>query len=224
MLHKGVEKGTNGVLLGFRMFDDFFDEDLVAESNGSAHSVFEDGRSEAVGEIILSGGDVAFQLEEVGEGSSLVKAATGVDLPGFPFSLGTDKAVFGSPQTDGIKVFHAESDGINLAMTAGALRHFLMSEKAFAGGEDLIGKAGEIGNIGRCRRRWLIEEFAEYPDPAFDRAGFIAVSTHEMNRSHAEESAARGVRRKFDGTEMISLDGRQPVVSGEEIVDDHIVG
>ena len=70
--------------------------------------------------------------------------ATGIDLPGFPFSFFVLRfiAVFGSPQTNRVEIFQTKSDWIDFAMTAGALREFLVSPQAIARGEDFIRKSG----------------------------------------------------------------------------------
>ena len=154
----------------------------------------------------LRGDDVA-QAEVVLKRGTVVERGGGIDGPGllglrigFPAGIGRHVAVLRPPLADGVEILQAEADGVDLAMAARALRILLMRLHPLAGGEHLAREAGERRDIRRRGRRRIVEELAQDPRAAFDRAGVLAVAAHEMNGRHPQQSAARrvlGQRRLF---------------------------
>ena len=61
------------------------------------------------------------------------------------------------PFTRSVKVLKAKANGINLAMTTGALGFLLMGGQLFANGKRFIGQARELRHIRRRRRRRIIQ-------------------------------------------------------------------
>ena len=80
-----------------------------------------------------------------------------------------------------------------------------------------------MGHVRRCRRRRIVEQFAENPRTAFHRARVLAVAPHGVNRRHAQEAAPRRSGRHRNPAELIALHSLETVIVGKQAVDDDVV-
>ena len=103
-------------------------------------------------------------------------------------------AVQGPPLPDGVEVFQTKTDGVDLAMTAGALRLFLMRPQTFARGEGLAVESRDLGDVRRRGRRRVVEKFSQHPGTTIDGARLLAVAPHGKDRGHAKQTATRAIR------------------------------
>ena len=93
--------------------------------------------------------------------------------------------VLGAPCAYCVEVFQSHADGIDPAMAAGTLRFFLVGLQTLFGCEQPASEARDLRNVGGCGRWRIVQQFAQYPGTALDRAGFFAVTTHQADGGHA---------------------------------------
>jgi hypothetical protein len=122
-----------------------------------------------------------------------------------------------------IEVFQAEADRIDLAVAVGALRFLLVQVEPFARGEQLGAEAREFRDIGRGRRRRLVEELAQHPRPTLHRIGVLAVAAHRHDGRHAEQAPAWGVGGQRHFAKHVTRDPSNPVVLGQQRIDHHVI-
>lgn len=98
-----------------------------------------------------------------------------------------------------------------------------MGLDALAWRENFLRQSVELRNIGRCRGRRIVEQFAKYPGTTLNGAGVLAIAPHGQNAGHANESTAGGLLGKLHLAEGVTLHSRDPVIVGENVVHDHVI-
>ena len=228
-LDKGVYELTYCEVLCLGGRNNLVGEVLVGEAVGTAESIADQMLGEAMGEVGFAGGDEVTKLLEIGEFGAVVKFAGCVDEGGGsarnePSFIILDQLAFlGSPFAGSVKVFKPEAYGVDLAVATGTLGFFLVGGKFLTSGEGLVVQTGELGNVGGCRRRGIIEKVTQYPGTAFDGATLDAVTTHGVDGGHAKKSTARGTFLQRNLLELVSSDSINAVVVGQEAIDENMV-
>jgi len=154
-LNQCVNECGYGMIFFLRSRGNFIGQVLVGEPKGTAQTVTNQMLSKPTGKIVFFLSDQISHFEVARELRTFMKFTGWIDIISFFPML-----VFGPPFTGGGKVFQPEPDRINLAVATGTLRFFLVRKNPFAGGERLLGQAGKLGNIGGCRRWWIIQKVA----------------------------------------------------------------
>ena len=180
-MHKLTHGKVSSLCFGHNLVCQIF----VGKSKGTAEGVFDEVFGEAPGEIgSASGYDIA-QLEVVSECRAFMECAGRIDFVFVP-SLAFDQA----PLSGGVKILESESDRVDLAMAARALRFLHVGGELFSLGERFVGKARELRHVWWRGWRRIVQDMAKHPDAPFDGAAFNPVAAHGMNRSHTQQTTA----------------------------------
>ena len=108
-------------------------------------------------------------------------------------------------------------------MAARALRLLLMHRQTLASREQLFLQPVQHRHIRRRGRRRVVEQSAQHPRAALDRAGMLAVAAHSVDRRHAEQPSARRAGRQLHRTECVAFHVGQSVVIREQTVHHDVV-
>ena len=127
-LNQCVHECGDGMIFFLRGRGNFIGQVLVGKPKGSAQAITDQVFGKPTGKIILPLGNQIAHLKIVGKLRTFMKLSGWIDIIGFLPVL-----VFGPPFTGGGKVFQPKPDRINLAVTTGTLRFFLVRKNPFAG-------------------------------------------------------------------------------------------
>src|SRR4051794_3004189 len=105
---QGVDELTQCEILFLRLLHDCRGEFFVAEAERPAEGVFDELLGESARELLGFGGNDVSQFEVILECGSVVEGCGRIHGPGFSAAALGLEAVFGAPETRGIKVFQAE--------------------------------------------------------------------------------------------------------------------
>ena len=154
-LNQCVNECGDGMIFLLRDRGNFIGQILVGKPKGTSQPVSDQVLGKPTGKIIFFLGNQIAHFKIVRKLRALMKLSGWIDIIGFLPVL-----VFGPPFTGRGKVFQPKPDRINLAVTTGTLRFFLVSKNPFASGQRLVGQAGKLGNIGGCRGGWIIQKIS----------------------------------------------------------------
>ena len=156
-----MNKGDNGIFLITGRGKNFIGQIFVGETKWTAQAVPDQVLGEATGKIVFFPSDQITHFKIVRKLRPFMEFTGRIDIV-VPlccfFTLFDNMGILCPPLAGGGEVFQPEPDRINLTVTTGTLRFFLVSENPFPGCEGLIGQAGKLGNIGRGRWWRIIQK------------------------------------------------------------------
>ena len=146
-LHQGVNELADGELPVLPGSNNVVRQLFIGEPERTAQGVLDQVLGEPAGKVFFSFGDQVSQFLVVLECRAFVEGSRGIDVKNFCspglFSLPVCqlKSILSPPFPSCIEILEAESDGVDLAVAAGALCFFLVSGQFLSCGQRFVRQA-----------------------------------------------------------------------------------